>query len=182
MYFETKSLNVSCTVSIFCWKEIDIWVGFGPVSSIEKTIGPIISKFWGQFFHVFIIKLLFRKKTHYSVRTKKLHNISFVKIFLDFCRFLFCSTRDTLPRDLCIIILFRNDPKGFLLSDPVTSHIKFRFSEETDLLWEKIILVIEKNFWSSRLKAKNLQKIWDHLNNLFKQWKVRTIFAIRMLF
>ena len=32
----------------------------------------------------------------------------------------------------------------------------------------KIVLVFEKNFWNSRLKAKNFQK-WDHLNNLFKQ-------------
>jgi hypothetical protein len=29
-------------------------------------------------------------------------------------------------------------------------------------LWEKIVLVIEKNFWNLRLKAKNLQNFWDH--------------------
>ena len=29
-------------------------------------------------------------------------------------------------------------------------------------IWEKIVLMIEKNFWNSRLKAKNLQKFWDH--------------------
>ena len=32
-----------------------------------------------------------------------------------------------------------------------------------------------KNFWNSRLKAENLQNVWDHLNNSFKQWKFRTI-------
>ena len=48
--------------------------------------------------------------------------------------------------------------------------------------WEKIVLVIEKNFWNSRLKAKNLQDFWDQLNNLFKQWKVRTISGNWMLF
>jgi hypothetical protein len=32
----------------------------------------------------------------------------------------------------------------------------------SDLLWEKIVLVIEKNFWNSRLKAENLQIFWDH--------------------
>ena len=32
------------------------------------------------------------------------------------------------------------------------------------LLWEKIVLVTEQNFW-------------DHWNNLFKQWKFRTIFG-----
>ena len=35
--------------------------------------------------------------------------------------------------------------------------------------WEKLL--------KFRLKAENLQKIWDHKNNLFKQWKVRTIFG-----
>ena len=49
------------------------------------------------------------------------------------------------------------------------------FQRCSDLLWEKIVLVIEKNFWNLRLKAKNLQNFWDHLNNLFKLWKVRTI-------
>ena len=38
-----------------------------------------------------------------------------------------------------------------------------------DLLWEKIVRVMEKNFW-------------DHWNNFFKQWKVRTIFGKRILF
>ena len=60
--------------------------------------------------------------------------------------------------------------------------IVFYYQNCSDQLWEKIVLVIEKNFWNSRLKAENLQKFWDHLNDLFKQWKVRTIFADRMLF
>ena len=47
----------------------------------------------------------------------------------------------------------------------------FRYFKETmvfcyqncsDLLWEKIVLVIEKNFWNSRLKAENFQNFWDH--------------------
>ena len=32
----------------------------------------------------------------------------------------------------------------------------------SDLLRDRIVLVIEKNFWNSRLKAENLQKFWDH--------------------
>ena len=48
----------------------------------------------------------------------------------------------------------------------------FCYQNCSDLLWEKIVLVIEKNFWNSRQKAKNLQE----------QWKVRTIFGNRMLF
>ena len=45
--------------------------------------------------------------------------------------------------------------------------------------WEKN-LKLEAEGW--RLKAQNVQKIWDHKNNLFKQWKFRTIFDNRMLF
>ena len=58
----------------------------------------------------------------------------------------------------------------------------FCYQNCSDLLWEKIVLVIEKNFWNSRLKAENFQNFWNHFNNLFKQWKVRTIFGNRMLF
>ena len=46
------------------------------------------------------------------------------------------------------------------------------------LIWPivgKNVFVIVKNFWNSRLKAEDLQKFWDHSNNSFKQWKVRTI-------
>ena len=38
----------------------------------------------------------------------------------------------------------------------------FCYQNCSDLLWEKIVLVIEKNFWNSRLKAENFQKFWDH--------------------
>ena len=34
----------------------------------------------------------------------------------------------------------------------------FCYQNCSDLLWEKIVPVIEKNLWNSRLKAKNLQK------------------------
>ena len=37
-----------------------------------------------------------------------------------------------------------------------------KYQNCSDLLWEKIVLEIEKNFWNSRLKAKNLQNVWDH--------------------
>ena len=38
----------------------------------------------------------------------------------------------------------------------------FCYQNCSDLLWEKNVLVIEKNFWNSRLKAKNLPNFWDH--------------------
>ena len=37
----------------------------------------------------------------------------------------------------------------------------FCYQNCSDLLYEKIVLVIEKNVWNSRLKAKNLQNFWD---------------------
>ena len=37
----------------------------------------------------------------------------------------------------------------------------FCYQNCSDLLWEKCVLVIEKNFWNSRLKAENLQNFWD---------------------
>ena len=38
----------------------------------------------------------------------------------------------------------------------------FCYQNCSDLLWEKNVLVIEKNFWNLRLKAENLQNFWDH--------------------
>ena len=36
---------------------IEIWDGFGPVGNTEKKkFGPIMSNFWGRFFHVFMGK------------------------------------------------------------------------------------------------------------------------------
>ena len=64
------------------------------------------------------------------------------------------------------------------------SHLQF-FDQNSDHKQKALMLVwptVRRNcssdwekFWNLRLKAKNLQNIWDHLNNLFKQWKVRTI-------
>ena len=41
-------------------------------------------------------------------------------------------------------------------------NLVFCYQNCSDLLWEKIVLVIEKIFWNSRLKAENLQNFWDH--------------------
>ena len=58
----------------------------------------------------------------------------------------------------------------------------FCYQNRSDLLWEKIVLVIKKNFGNSRLKAENLQNFWDQENNLFEHCKVRTTFGNKMLF
>jgi hypothetical protein len=44
----------SLYISNFYGTEIEIWAGFGPVGNTEKKFGPILSNFWGCFFHVFM--------------------------------------------------------------------------------------------------------------------------------
>ena len=52
-------------------------------------------------------------------------------------------------------------------SNTFNQKMVFCYKNCSDLLWEKIVLVIEKNFWNSRLKAEKLQNVWDHLNNFW---------------
>ena len=40
--------------------------------------------------------------------------------------------------------------------------IVFCLQNCSEILWEKIVLVIVKNFWDSRVTAENLQTHWDH--------------------
>ena len=72
--------------------------------------------------------------------------------------------------------------KSFQTRENLNWEMVFCYQNCSDLLWEKVVLLIEKNFWNSRLKAENLQNFWEHWNNLFKQGKFRTIFGNRMLF
>jgi len=59
-------------------------------------------------------------------------------------------------RVLCLVsvTLTHNSMTVFVL---VHRQMVFCYQNCYDLLWEKIVLLIEKNFWSSRLKTKNLQ-------------------------
>ena len=50
----------------------------------------------------------------------------------------------------------------FLCQAKYLGEMVFCYQNCTDLLWERIVLVIEKNFWNSRLKAENLQNFWGH--------------------
>ena len=53
-----------------------------------------------------------------------------------------------------------------LRKDKLFSHetaLLFCYQNCSDLLWEKnVLIVIEKNFWNSRLKVENFQTFWDH--------------------
>ena len=55
--------------------------------------------------------------------------------------------------------IFLKHPTFFLFS---RTKMVFCYQNCSDLLWEKIVQVIKKNFWNSRLKAENLQNFWDH--------------------
>ena len=60
------SLNTqSCITGAFGGRVFLFWGAAGPV--LKKTLGPIMSNFLGQFFHVFFAN------TIHSIRTKKLH-------------------------------------------------------------------------------------------------------------
>ena len=48
----------------------------------------------------------------------------------------------------------------FAMVDPVA--VVFCYQHFSDLLWEKIVLMIKKNFWNLRCKAENLKKFWVH--------------------
>ena len=70
----TKSLYIRHMKSNFYETEIEIWAGFGPVL---KKIRPIMSNFWGRFFHVFLRQknISIFLKNIICVCTKKLHEM-----------------------------------------------------------------------------------------------------------
>ena len=47
----------------------------------------------------------------------------------------------------------------------------FCYQNYSDLVWEKIVLGIEKTFWNSRLKAKNFAKILKSLEQFIQTVK-----------
>ena len=95
---------------------------------------------------------------------------------------------------LCLCILKRQENQHTCLSIistvqcNVLKHGIIRRPSDNGILlpqisyWQKIVIVIERNFWNSRPSASNFQKFWDDQSNLFKQWKVGTIFGNRMFF
>ena len=62
-----------------------------------------------------------------------------------------------------------------------SAEMVFCYQNCSDLLWEKIVLVIER-LLKFKAEGREFEFFCDHLNNLFKQWKVRTISGNRMLF
>ena len=85
-----------------------------------------------------------------------------------------CSNRPPTWSSELLLLLLKQKSQSFNLS---REEMVFCYQNCSDLLWEKNVLVIEKNF-----EAESFQNFWDHLNNLFKQLKVGTIFGKRMLF
>ena len=64
------------------------------------------------------------------------------------------------------------------------STMVFCYQNSSNLLWEKIVLVIKKKLLKFEAEGREFAKFLRSLEqlNLFKQWKVRTIFGNRMLF
>ena len=62
-----------------------------------------------------------------------------------------------VPNVGCVVSFFHSQ-----MSNPLDRQMVFCYQNCSDLLWEKIALVIEKNFWNLRLKAENLQNFWNH--------------------
>ena len=94
---------------------------------------------------------MFRCSDFLAVLKKKIDTISipfrYIYWILFFTPYYRVRVRSGFAFQVGSSILFRN---GIYLP---------KFS---DLLWEKNFLVIKKNFRNSRLKAENLQNVWDH--------------------
>ena len=98
--------------------------------------------------------------------------------YLYFISYLFIWTRPDLNNYWKLSIFYSMQQKSFkkplynfkvreLVLNKMTllcllRYLVFCYQNCTDLLWEKIVLLIEKKFWNSRLKAENFQKFWDY--------------------
>ena len=57
------------------------------------------------------------------------------------------------------VFALSNNTWGIVI--PNKEQMVFCYQNCSDQLWEKIVLVIEKNFWNSQPSASNLQNFWD---------------------
>ena len=56
---------------------------------------------------------------------------------------------------------FLSETARLMINQTETKEMVFCYQDCSDLLWEKIVLVFEKNFWNLRLNAENFQNLWD---------------------
>ena len=63
-----------------------------------------------------------------------------------------------------------------------TESTVFCYQNCSDILWEKIVLVIKKNFWNSRLKAENLNFLLRSLEQLIQTVKGQNSFWHQIAF
>ena len=64
-----------------------------------------------------------------------------------------------------------NKPILVIFHRTMTATMAFCCQNCSDLLWERIVLEIEKNFWNSRLQAENLQKFLRSLEQFIQAVK-----------
>ena len=83
-----------------------------------------------------------------------------------------CQSNSTIESALCLDLKLAesrnsnkwidhyksNKPILVIFHRTMTATMAFCCQNCSDLLWERIVLGIEKNFWNSRLQAENLQK------------------------
>ena len=145
----TRSECTSCQMRTrhYYWISIfQSWRSTSRVSTTSKTISFVRQAFLSSFFFVFDRR-----------------NIRFLLVMVPFWK----SDHWKLQSE---ILDLHFEP---LWSNRICFRNGICVKNCSNLTWEKNVLVIEKTFWNLRLKAENLQKFWDHYNNLFKQGKVR---------
>ena len=137
----------------------------------------VLSCFWFLIFIIFLPSISFVCCfNEFYWKSEFVHKTSLVHIFLfyNIYRFSRCKRRGSKTVDSW------TGPKTFWRKGgfrymlwKITFHISYRknspvqkmvfcYRNCSDQPWEKIVLVIENNFQSSRLKAENLQNVWDH--------------------
>ena len=92
-------------------------------------------------------------------------------------------TKEALSRTLQILLVIaifvRLHCMTYIFTNQTSQSMVFCYQNCHDLLWDKIVLVIKKTFWNSRLKAENLQNFWEKIVGIQKHaGKVRKSFEI----
>ena len=112
---------------------------------------------------------------------REVGNNKFFKFLLDPCCVDFLCHSDE-KRCWTISETTKVQNKSVIIHE-VNVEMVFCYQNCSDLLlWEKIVLVIEKNFWNSRLKVENLKKKLRSLEQFIQTVKGQNNSWNRMLF
>ena len=118
----------------------------------SNTYHSIGANFWSRFTHFNIISVWKSILAHFIWPEKKIH---IMKCFWHFPMKITKFSKVILAARLIRIIRLESKATWYI-------EMVFCYQNCSDLLWEKSVLVIKKNFWDSRLMAKDWQNFWDH--------------------